>query len=146
MGACLQFERVSPWPIVLGVWWQASRVLEQDESLHLMYKLEVEKQTDTGPGMDFWNLKVHTQWIHLIQQSHTPFFLNSPLPGNQTFKSMSLWGHSHSNCHNHPTSPVVVIYTLVSFIFTVSVLLLQQLNLFMLVRLWMCLTYHTGII
>lgn len=121
--------------------------LEQGESLHLIYKLEVKKQTDRHWT---WHGLLKPQSSHPVNTPHPtiphPFFLNSPLPGNQTFKSMSLWGHSHSNCHNHPTSPVVVVYKLVSFIFTVSVLLLQQLNLFMLVRLWMCLTYHTGII
>jgi len=43
-------------------------------------------------------------WIHvasILIIVATPSWLNSPPTWDQTFKCMSLWGHSHSNYHTH---------------------------------------------
>jgi hypothetical protein len=47
------------------------------------------------PAMGFWNLKAHPQWLtssKAIPPNLSNPFKKIPLPGEQTFKYMSLWG------------------------------------------------------
>lgn len=69
-------------------------------SLHLIHSQEAEGE-QTGNGVGFGDLKVSTPATHL-QEGHTsnPSQTVSPA-GDQVFKYMSLWGHSHVNHNNN---------------------------------------------
>jgi hypothetical protein len=101
LGACLQFQSMSPWPFWWGTWKQTGKiVLELElrayilssklwgrETLSLVWTFETLKPTLSDTP------STRTQLLILPKMV--------PATGDQTFICISLWGGGHSYSNNH---------------------------------------------
>lgn len=77
-------------------WWETDR--HGTEAIAVSFTAWSEAESNSGPGIGFWNLKAHLSNIpavtrpHLLQSGHaSQSFSNSFTHWNQAFKHISLW-------------------------------------------------------
>lgn len=65
-------------------------------------------------------MKVHLQWLHQVNSHLLDLCVTVSPAGDQIFKYMNLWRHSHSNYHNevlaHPPHILIKLFIVLIYL------------------------------